>query len=224
MEHSLSPYKPSKAATIYAAATGLVVWFALILQVSISIPAYMKVNNSLLNAIIQILSFFTIQSNLMVGVCLWTLLLKPSNALYRFFSREYVLGGICLYIIVVGLVYNIILRNLWHPTGLFKLADDLLHSVNPLLFVIYWLIFARQEKLKWTQSLNWLWFPFLYLIYTVIRGAIINYYPYPFINVDKLGYSQVLINSLILLIVFLVLGLLLVAVNRIFKTRTGPPS
>ncbi|SDP47829.1 hypothetical protein SAMN05428975_1384 [Mucilaginibacter sp. OK268] len=220
MEHSLSPYKPSKAATIYATVAGLVVWFALILQVSISIPAYMKAGHSLIGAIIQLLSFFTIQSNIMVGVCLWTLLLKPSNVLYRFFSRGYVLGGICLYIIVVGLVYNIILRNLWHPIGLFKLADELLHSVNPLLFVIYWLIFARQEKLKWAQSLNWLWFPFLYLVYTLIRGVITQLYPYPFIDAVKLGYGQICINSLVLLVVFLVLGLLLILITRVLKRNT----
>ncbi|MBB6108919.1 Pr6Pr family membrane protein [Mucilaginibacter lappiensis] len=219
MEQSTSPHKPNKPATIYAAAAGLVVWFALILQVSISIPAYIQEGHTWAGAVIQILSFFTIQSNLMVGVCLGVLLLKPSNAFYRFFSKGYVLSGICLYIIVVGLVYNIILRSLWHPEGLFKVADELLHSLNPLLFVIYWLIFAPPEKLKWMQSINWLWFPFLYLVYTLIRGAITQLYPYPFVNVVKLGYGHVLINSLVLLVVFLGLGLLLVFISRIIKTK-----
>lgn len=220
MEQSVSPYKPGKPASIYASAAGLIVWFALILQLSISIPAYMQTGHSWMGAVIQILSFFTIQSNLLAGVSLWALLLKPSNTLYRFFSRGYVIGGICLYIIVVGLVYNIILRSLWHPTGLFKLADELLHSVNPLLFVIYWLFFARSENLKWKQSIYWLGFPFLYLIYTLIRGAITRSYPYPFIDAVKLGYGQVLISSLVLLIVFLVLGLLLIFVSRKMKRST----
>jgi len=217
MEHSLSPYKPSKALVIYAAAAGLIVWFALVLQFSISISAQIKTGYSLSGAIIQILSFYTIQSNLMVGLSLWALLLKPSNALHKFFLRGYVLGGICLYIIVVGLVYNIVLRNLWAPEGLLKVADELLHTINPLLFVIYWLIFARQEKLKWRQSLNWLWFPFLYLVYTLIRGAITQFYPYPFIDVVKLGYGRICINSLVLLIVFLGLGLLLIFITRVLK-------
>lgn len=220
MEHSLSPYKPNKARVIYAAAAGLIVWFALILQFSISIPAQIKTGYSLSGAIIQILSFYTIQSNLMVGLSLWALLLKPSNALHKFFLRGYVLGGICLYIIVVGLVYNIVLRSLWAPEGLLKVADELLHTINPLLFVIYWLIFARQEKLKWIQSLNWLWFPFLYLVYTLIRGAITQFYPYPFIDVVKLGYGSICINSLVLLVVFLVLGLLLIFITRVLKRNT----
>lgn len=221
MKQSTSMYKPSKAATIYAAVAGLVIWFVLILQVSISIPTYMQEGYSWVGAFIQILSFFTIQSNLLVGICLWALLLKPSSAFYRFFSKGYVLGGICLYIIVVGLVYNIILRSLWHPQGLFKLADELLHSINPVLFVIYWLIFAPREKLKWVQSINWLWFPFLYLVYTLIRGAITQLYPYPFINVVKLGYGHVLINSSILLVVFLGLGLFLIFINHLFKQKAS---
>jgi hypothetical protein len=221
MEQSISPYKPGKTTAVYIALAGLIVWFTLILQLSISIPAYMQTGHSWMGAVVQILSFFTIQSNLLAGVCLWALLLKPSNTLYRFFSRGYVVGGICLYIIVVGLVYNIILRSLWHPTGLFKLADELLHSVNPLLFVIYWLFFARRENLKWKQSINWLGFPFIYLIYTLIRGAITRFYPYPFVDVAKLGYGRVLINSLVLLIVFLVLGLLLIFVSRLFKHRVS---
>jgi hypothetical protein len=218
MEQSAIPYKPGKAMIIYAAIAGLVVWFGLVLQFSLSIPAQIKTGFSLTGAIVQILSFFTIQCNLMVGLSLWALLLKPSNSLHKFFSRGYVLGGICLYIIVVGLVYNIILRSLWQPEGLFKIADELLHSINPLLFAIFWLIFvARRDKLKWAQSLNWLWFPFLYLVYSLIRGPITHFYPYPFIDVNKLGYSHVFINSFVLLIVFLVLGLLLITVTRSLK-------
>ncbi|MGN8072745.1 Pr6Pr family membrane protein [Mucilaginibacter sp. SG564] len=219
MEQTATQYQAGKPASIYAAGAGLVVWFALILQFSISVPAYIQTGHSWAGAIIQILSFFTIQSNLLAGVCLWALLLQPSNTLYIFFSRGYVIAGICLYIIIVGLVYNIILRSLWHPAGLFKLADELLHSVNPLLFVIYWLFFTQKTKLKWTQSVNWLLFPFIYLIYTLSRGAITRSYPYPFIDVVKLGYGRVLINSVVLLIVFLALGLLLIFVTRLFKRR-----
>ena len=217
MKQTTLQYKPGNSASIYAAAAGLVVWFALILQFSISIPAYIQTGHSWAGAVIQILSFFTIQSNLLAGVCLWALLLPQSNTLYNFFSRGYVIAGICLYIIIVGLVYNIILRSLWHPTGLFMLADELLHSVNPLLFVIYWLFFTQKTKLKWTQAVNWLLFPFIYLLYTLIRGAVTLFYPYPFVDVVKLGYGRVLINSVILLIVFLVLGLLLIFVTRLFK-------
>jgi hypothetical protein len=221
MEQGISPYKFGKASFIYAAIAGLVVWLALILQFGISIPAQIKTGYSLPGAIIQILSFFTIQSNLMVGLSLWALLLKPSNALHKFFLRGYVLGGIGLYIIVVGLVYNIVLRNLWAPEGLLKVTDELLHTINPLLFVIYWLIsVARHDKLKWRQSLNWLWFPFLYLVYTLIRGSVTKLYPYPFIDAAKLGYARICINSLVLLVVFLVLGLLLIFITRVFKRNT----
>jgi hypothetical protein len=198
----------------------ILIWFSLVLQFYISIPAYIHNGRSLPGTLVQLFSYFTIQTNLLAGLCLGALLLKPSTTLHRFFSRGYVFTGIVLYITIVGLVYNIILRSLWHPTGLFRVADELLHSVNPLLFVTYWLIFVPKERLKWAQALNWLWFPFLYLIYVLIRGAITHLYPYPFIDAGQLGYFSIIINALLLLVVFLLLGLLLILLTRSWIGRT----
>ena len=205
---------PSTLSFIVLILSVIAIWLSLILQFCISIPAYIKNGWSLVGVLVQLFSFFTIQSNLLAGLGLSALLLNRSTTVYKFFSRGYVLTGIVLYVAVVGLVYNIILRSLWHPEDLFKLADELLHSINPILFFVCWLIFSPKEKLKWAQSLNWLWFPFLYLIYTLIRGAATNFYPYPFIDAGKLGYFTIAINSLVLLVVFLALGLLLILLTR----------
>jgi hypothetical protein len=192
----------------------VLIWLSLVLQFCISVPKYMHSGYSSIGAVVQLLSYFTIQSNLLAGIGLSTLLFSKSTTSNPFFARGYVLTGIALYIIIVGLVYNIVLRSLWHPNGLFKLADELMHLVNPVVYVAYWLFFIPKEKLKWAQSLNWLWFPCLYLIYILIRGAISHLYPYPFINADTLGYERILINSLLLLVVFLILGLLLILIAR----------
>lgn len=201
----------------------ILIWFTLVVQFCISIPAYMSDGRSLPGTLVQLFSYFTIQVNLMAGLGLGALLLKPSTAFSRYFSQGYVLTGIALYITIVCLVYNIILRSLWHPIGILKLTDELLHLINPILFVVYWLIFVPKEKLKWTQSLNWLWFPFLYLAYTLIRGAITQIYPYPFIDAGKLGYYSIVINSLLLLVVFLLLGLLLILLTRTLGPKSSTP-
>jgi len=199
------------------------VWFSLVVQFCISIPAYINDGRSLPGTLVQLFSYFTIQVNLLAGLGLGALLLKPSTAFNKYFSQGYVLTGIALYITIVGLVYNIILRSLWHPIGLFKLTDELMHLINPILFVVYWLIFVPKERLKWTQSLSWLWFPFLYLVYILIRGAITQIYPYPFIDAGKLGYYSIIIHSLLLLVVFLLLGLLLILLTRTLSPKSSTP-
>lgn len=50
-----------------------------------------------------------------------------------------------------------------------------------------------------------------------VVGAIFGFYPYPFIDVTALGYPQVLLNSFVLAIGFLVMGLLLVIGDRGLK-------
>lgn len=199
----------------------MMVWFGLILQFSISIPDLLHKGWSLTAALIQFFSFFTIQSNILAGLSLLALLLKPQSRLNSFFSKEYVFTGVLLYIIIVGLVYNTILRGIWQPTGLAKLADELLHVINPLLFIACWLLFGRKRPLKWAQALKWLWYPFFYVIYILIRGALTNLYPYPFIDAGKLGYSAIMINSLGLMVVFLLLGLLIVFITRKLNSKNS---
>jgi hypothetical protein len=37
-------------------------------------------------------------------------------------------------------------------------------------------------------------FPFLWLAFTLIRGSVIHWYPYPFIDVTRIGYAKALLN------------------------------
>jgi hypothetical protein len=53
-----------------------------------------------------------------------------------------------------------------------------------------------------------------YGAYSLIQGALTEFYPYPFLDVSKLGYERVLINMTGLFVVFAGLGLLLIAIGR----------
>jgi hypothetical protein len=123
--------------------------------------------------------------------------------LARYGSRASVQTAMAVYITIVVLIYNLFLRHLWHPTGLFRVADELLHVFVPALYIIYWVSWTAKEDLKWRQIPSWLLFPFLYFIYILIRGTITGRYPYPFMDVSKFGYIQILLNHVVLLLVFL---------------------
>lgn len=214
MTNPIDNQTSNKIKWAYTALAVIITWFALVLQFSISIPAYLDKGCSLRSALIQLFSFYTILSNVLMVVGLTTILIAAKSAWGRFFLRNTVLTAIALYMTIVGLTYNILLRNVWHPEHLFKLADELLHVVTPVLFIIYWLAFVPKDGLKYRNVWPWLWFPFVYFIYVLIRGAISGNYPYPFLDVVKSGYPQVLLNAVILLPVFWGLGALFVFIAR----------
>jgi hypothetical protein len=205
----------------YTALITLIIWFALVLQFALSIPAYINEGRSPVNAVVQILSFYTIMSNILMAFALSSILLAPKSAIGRFFLRDTVQAAIAYYITVVALIYNIMLRNIVKLDGLFVLANELLHVINPILFIIYWLAFVPKATLKYRDALPWLWFPFLYFVYSIIRGALSGDYPYPFLNVAKFGYARVLINAVILLPLMWGLAALFVFIGRrLGKTPT----
>ncbi|HEY6503331.1 MAG TPA: Pr6Pr family membrane protein [Chitinophagaceae bacterium] len=197
----------------------LTAWVALSLQLYILIDNTPGNGLTPLGAVGRFLHFFTILSNLLVAVSLSVLLVAPATSAGRFFAKPSSSAAIALYIFIVGLVYNTMLRSLWQPHGLQKTADELLHIAVPLLYLSYWLIFSVKRPLQWTHAVKWLVFPAVYLVYVMIRGAIEGFYPYPFIDVDRFGYGRVALNSAGLLAVFIAAGLLFVYVGKTMSRR-----
>ncbi|WP_338647851.1 Pr6Pr family membrane protein [Flavobacterium sp. KS-LB2] len=204
--------KSLKLNSRFFAIIAIVGWFAVVLQL------YLIIINrvvSLSETIVRFFSFFTIQSNILVAVCFTFLWLKPKSKWGLFFSKPKNTTAITLYITIVGIVYNAILRFLWAPTGLQKVADELLHSVIPILVLLYWILFVPKKTLEFKNIFPWLIFPAVYLVYTLVRGAFFSFYPYPFIDVILLGYEKVLINSFFMLLAFLFFGTLFIGIGKL---------
>jgi hypothetical protein len=199
----------------YMAVLAILCWFALILQLYLVISHKVPPGMHLLGRIIRYFSFFTILSNLLVGISLGFLLLDPEAPLSGFFSRPLVQTAIALYISLVGLIYSTLLREVWDPKGLQKVADKLLHDIVPVLYVLYWLIFTPKGLLHWKDVLRWLIFPLAYLAYILLRGALSGIYPYPFLDVSLGGYARVFVNIGLLLLTFIGIGLFIVLVDRL---------
>ena len=181
----------------------LIAWLALIIQFWLIIENRVA---SIPETITRYFSYFTILTNMMVAIFFTKEIFKPSHIS--------LITAVTVYITVVGLVYQVLLRNLWQPTGLQKLADELLHTIIPLLVLVYWLFYKKKEMLKYSDVLRWLIYPLIYLMCVLIRGNASNFYPYPFVNVSELGLQKVLINSFFLLIGFMVLSAVFIKIDK----------
>ena len=151
--------------------------------------------------------FFTIISNLALAITM------TAVALGRRVSPV-VLGGLTLAILLVGIVYGTLLRGLHPLSGLPLIANYLLHDVSPTAMAAYWLLFVPRGRLRWIAPWYWVLFPGAYLIYALIRGHLDHNYPYPFIDVGKLGWTQVALNSGGIALGFILAGFLLVWIDR----------
>jgi hypothetical protein len=203
-----------QSARIIALLGALLGWFAVITQL------YLMIENravSIPGTLFRFFAFFTIDTNIIVALCFTFIFLGSKYPLGRFFAKASTITAITVYITIVGIVYNVILRSIWDPQGMQKIIDELLHSVIPALFIIFWLIYVHIEQLKWKNAFPWLIFPIIYMIYALIHGNITKWYPYPFVDVNKLGYTKALLNAGGILLVIFLLSLALIGTGKLMK-------
>lgn len=207
---------------IYLFVVAVVGWFAIIMQFYLVMGAWIAQGQSLAEAIVQFFSYFTILTNMLVSAAATALLLPRTTRLRIYFDRPPTLTAIAVYISVVGLGYTFLLRHLWHPQGLQRVTDELLHTAIPALYMVYWLLFVRKRELNYRHLWPWLIYPLVYAVYALARGAVSGLYPYPFIDVQVLGMSQVLTNSVMLAVVFVFLAVLYISIGKLARIKSDP--
>lgn len=151
----------------------------------------------------NLLCFFTIDSNLLVAV---------TSALVAFTSRRGRLFAVLwldalVGIIVTGIVYQVALAGLYELHGLPLFADTMLHKVTPILFVLGWLVAGPRGALTWRTVWWSLLYPLAWLAFTLPRGAITGFYPYPFVDAATHGYGRVTLNCIAIGLFFTALAI-----------------
>lgn len=191
-------------------------WFAVIAQFCINITSGAAPYHIL---ILRFFDYFTITTNITVAATCTVLLLRPASGWGKFLSKQQTLTAVTVYILVVGLIYNLILRVLWKPEGLQLIVNELLHSVIPVLFLLYWLLHAPKNKLKWKDAWPWLLYPLVYTTYVFIFGAITGFYSYPFIDLTHLGLAKTLVNVVGVAMLFLMFSYILIAIAKFLNRK-----
>jgi hypothetical protein len=226
MENDLAPKLSTRRAipgTSPDLLLSILPWSAVLLQLWLTLHAAQAAGKSIAAGLIIYLGYFTVLTNIFVALTLSLPALAPATALGRFFARSQTQACAGASIALVGLVYHSLLRNIWNPEGLQRFADVLLHYVVPVAFCIYWLLAMPKGRLAWWSPLLWSVYPVAYVGYALVRGAALGSYPYPFIDVTSVGYSQVLANVIGLWIAFVLLGCVFLALSKAIDRRQLAP-
>ena len=200
-------------ARVLAALVAAVATFALVLQYVLLIRLTLDTIGPLL-ATVRFFSYFTILSNLLVLLVTATFAFAPGSAPGRWFARPVVRGAVALYIGVTFGIYATILQALWEPQGAQWWADSSLHYAVPVLYLSWWLFAVPHGTLRWSDLPRWLLFPLAYVGWVFLRGAWVHEYPYPFLDLGVIALPAVLRNCAGVFALFLLLGAVLVAIDR----------
>ena len=211
----------SAARRRFVAVAALLGWFGLAIQLYLILYSRWSLEASLIGGVVSFFSYFTVLTNTLVATvltCEWT---SRESAARRFFLKPWVSSAIAVSIAVVGLAYSVLLRHLWHPQGWQLLADELMHDVMPLLFLAYWWVCVPKGTLRVRHVGLWVIYPLVYFAFVLWRGHQLAVYPYPFMDVDKLGYPQVFVNAGGLLAGFILIALVLIGLDQWLGRRVN---
>jgi hypothetical protein len=197
-------------ARLAAGAVALVAWIGMAVQWRAST----ELAGSAGVALWVMLRFFTIIANLIVAVVLTGFALGAPR-----FAGPRLLGGVTLAILLVGVVFALLLNGLLELSGGAHLADTLLHRVTPVLVLLFWLVFAPKGGLTFRDPWIWALLPLVYFAYALARGAIEGRYPYPFMDLAKLGWGQTVINAALIALGFVATGYVLVWLDGVMARR-----
>lgn len=190
---------------VAAALVALVGWIG----IGVQLDASTALAGSVPGAIWTMLLFFTIIANLLAAIVMTGIALDR-----RALMAPVMIGGVTIAILLVGVVYALLLRGLLELSGGARLADILLHSVTPVLVPLYWLLLAPKGGLTWRAPFLWACLPLAYFGYALVRGGLEGRYPYPFMNVAKIGWTATLTNATAMAAGFLLVGFVLVWFDR----------
>ena len=167
--------------------------------------------------LVSFFSYFTVLSNCAATVTLGyggaaTLLGRPG-------VPDLVRGAVTLYMVITGLVYAVALSDA--ETGMLHWTNTVLHQVMPLVLLADWLLLPPARRLRWSGAARWLAFPALYLLYTLLRGPHVHWYPYPFLDPRPHGYGHVAVSSVLVTLAFLAVAALLAWAGNLRRPAAG---
>ena len=144
-------------------------------------------------------------------------LVRPSTMF-----RAWRLAGL-VGITITGVVYHWVLNEAHNPEGFAWVANLMAHYIVPIMAVIGFLVFGPRGQLTGRIVRLSLLFLVAWAVFTVIRGEIVGWYPYPFIDVIAHGYPRVIVNAILISLAYVGVAFLYLLIDRALSRRTAAP-
>ena len=150
-------------------------------------------------------SYFTIEANTFAFIiflisAFFTFAGKKSKTL------DFLRGASTFFMVVTGIIFAVLLAGLEGVTLTAAPWDNIvLHYLIPIAVALDWIVDPPSQRVSFKKALLWLSFPLAYLVYSLVRGPIVGWYPYPFLNPANGGYGQIAVTSFVILVVGVVL-------------------
>ena len=181
--------------------------------------------------------YFTNISNfLCFGVMLAALIQTAKKKEDGYVTASPVLNFVgVLGILLTFLVFNIMLAGAEgrDPQLNWRIGSLTFHVVLPIMYIAHWFLFYERGRCKWHYPLVSAGFPLAYAIFLLIHAAILKFdssiltptgtgiliYPYPFVNLDNLGPTGVLMWVAALAVAFVAMGYAFYGLDRLLKSK-----
>ncbi|MCA5893447.1 Pr6Pr family membrane protein [Isoptericola sp. NEAU-Y5] len=166
----------------------------------------------------RMFSYFTIQSNVLLLASSATLALRPDRdgPVWRVLRLDAMLG-----IVITGLVFALVLSPDVELSGLGLWLTIGFHYAAPWIALAGWMMFGPRPRITATTVVRALEWPVAWVVYTFVQGEITGWYPYPFLDVDVVGYPAALRSVGVVLALGVLLALLLAYLDRRLPARPG---
>jgi hypothetical protein len=202
----------TRALAIFLAVIG---WPALITQLFASIAYQQQQGHSVAYGIFMYAGYFTILTNLFCTIVATAYVKNhAAESRWNIWREPWVVTAATMAIAMVGLVFHLLLRKQYQPTGIAALTNLIHHYIVPLVFLVFWWFTVPRRSVAWGDISRLFAYPAAYFVYIAARGEISGVYPYPFFDVSTIGYGQAALNAAGIAVVFILAGMGLIAAKR----------
>jgi hypothetical protein len=160
-------------------------------------------------------SYFTVEANTVTVISLLVGAFAVATR-HESTALDFVRGAVTLYMTTTILIFIVLLSG--YPSADLTAVpwdNTVLHYIMPIAMMVDWLIAPRFRPVPIRRSFIWLLFPTAYLLYSLIRGSIVGWYPYPFMNPSTHGWAVLVITSLVIAVILTAIAVGIAAVSKV---------
>lgn len=212
----------------------LLVVIATMDQGRLAIAAADSIGLSESTAVFRLFCFFTVQSNVMAAVVLGWASFRGFAGRHRIDSPALALAlvSVTSYMLVTGLVYNIVLRSAGDAGIMLGWSNAVHHVIVPAFMLLDVLLAPGRRALPWRAVYAIILYPLIWVSCSLIAGPHLKspstgttpWYPYPFLDASVLpgGYFGVFAWVVGIAVVFAAVGVAAVFVGRLRNRHLRP--